>query len=77
MRLNLTNAVFIAQSVEQLDQLKHAFFGGGMGEYGQETLISFNYNAIFTYAAKAIQELSDIVKKQQEQIDAQKNRLTD
>ena len=34
-----------------------------------------NYNFIFTHAVKAIQELSDIVKQQQEQIDAQKQQI--
>ena len=49
--------------------------GGEIGEYGKETMKCLNYNIVFTYAVKAIQELSDIVKKQQEQIDAQKQQI--
>ena len=42
--------------------------GGEIGEDGKESLHGINYNAIFTYAVKAIQELSQIVKAQQAQI---------
>ena len=66
---------FIAQSIQQMDELKHAVAGGDMGEDGKETIRSLNYNAIFTYAGKAIQELDAIVKQQQEQIDAQKQQI--
>ena len=45
--------------------------GGEIGEDGNETIRWLNYNTVFTYVVKAIQELSDIVKQQQEQIDAQ------
>ena len=62
---------FIAQQVQQTEELKHAFVGGETGEDGKETLRCLRYNIVFTYAVKAIQELSDIVKQQQEQIDAQ------
>ncbi|MFM7983194.1 MAG: hypothetical protein ACKPKO_28125, partial [Candidatus Fonsibacter sp.] len=45
----------IAQSVEQIDELRHAVVGGTVGEDGKESLRGLNYNAIFTYAVKAIQ----------------------
>ncbi|MFM7984131.1 MAG: tail fiber domain-containing protein, partial [Candidatus Fonsibacter sp.] len=66
---------FIAQSVEKIDELKHAVVGGQIGDDGKESVRALNYNAIFTYAVKAIQELSDIVKQQQIQIDAQKQQM--
>ena len=56
---------FIAQSVQQIDELRHAVVGGTVGEDGKESLRALNYNAIFTYAVKAIQELHEIVKAQQ------------
>ena len=60
---------FIAQSVEQIDELRHAVVGSQVGEVGKELLRGLNYNAILTYAVKAIQELSQTVKAQQVQID--------
>ncbi|MFM7988099.1 MAG: tail fiber domain-containing protein [Candidatus Fonsibacter sp.] len=66
---------FIAQSVEKIDELKHVVEGGEIGEDGKESMRGINYNAIFTYAVKAIQELSGIVKQQQIQIDAQKQQI--
>ena len=66
---------FIAQQVQQIEALRHAVFGGEVGEDGNETIRALNYNAIFSYAVKAIQELSDIVKQQQMQIDAQKQQI--
>ncbi|MFM7978410.1 MAG: hypothetical protein ACKPKO_03760, partial [Candidatus Fonsibacter sp.] len=66
---------FIAQSVEKNDELKHAVAGGQIGDDGKESVRALNYNAIFSYAVKAIQELSDIVKQQQIQIDAQKQQM--
>jgi hypothetical protein len=59
---------FIAQSVAQIDELKHAVIGGEVDDEGKESIRALNYNAVFTYAVKAIQELSDIVKQQQQQI---------
>ncbi|MFM7980903.1 MAG: tail fiber domain-containing protein, partial [Candidatus Fonsibacter sp.] len=59
---------FIAQSVQTIDELKHAVVGGQVGDDGKETIRALNYKAIFTYAVKAIQELSQIVKAQQVQI---------
>ena len=59
---------FIAQSVQSIDELKHAVVGGQVGDDGKESIRALNYNAIFTYAVKAIQELSQIVKAQQVQI---------
>jgi len=59
---------FIAQSVEKIYELKHACVGGEVGDYGKESIRSLNYNAVFTYAVKAVQELSQIVKAQQVQI---------
>jgi hypothetical protein len=66
---------FIAQSVQQIDELRHAVVGGIVGEDGKETLRALNYNAVFTYAVKAIQELSQLVKAQQLQIDELKQQL--
>ena len=66
---------FIAQSVEQIDQLKHAVVGGEIGDDGKESIRALNYNAIFTYAVKAIQELSQLVKAQQVQIDELQKQL--
>ena len=66
---------FIAQKVQQIEELKHVVVGGEIGEDGQETISGLNYNIVFTYAVKAIQELSDIVKQQQEQIDTQKQQI--
>jgi hypothetical protein len=59
---------FIAQSVERIDELKHAIVGGEIGEDGKESLRGVNYNAVFTYAVKANQELHEIVNAQQVQI---------
>ena len=59
---------FIAQSVQQIDELKHAVIGGESGDDGKESLRGLNYNAVFAYAVKAIQELSQIVQAQQVQI---------
>ncbi|MFM7980554.1 MAG: tail fiber domain-containing protein, partial [Candidatus Fonsibacter sp.] len=58
---------FIAQSVQKIDKLKHTVEGGKVGEDGKESLRGLNYNAVFTYAVKAIKELSQIVKAQQVQ----------
>ena len=66
---------FIAQSVEQINELRHAVVGGVVGEDGKESLRALNYNAVFTYAVKAIQELSQLVKAQQLQIDELKQQL--
>ena len=66
---------FIAQSIQEVDELKHAVMGGEIGEDGKETIRSLNYNAIFTYAVKAIQELSQLVKAQQVQIDELQKQL--
>ena len=49
-------------------QLKHAVIGGEIEEDGNESIRALNYNAVFTYAVKAIQELHEIVKAQQVQI---------
>ena len=58
----------IAQSVAQIDELKHAVIGGEVDDEGKESIRALNYNAVFTYAVKAIQELSQIVQAQQVQI---------
>jgi len=59
---------FISQSVERIDELKHAIVGGEIGDDGPEALRGINCNAVFTYAVKAIQELHEIVEAQQVQI---------
>ena len=66
---------FIAQQVQQIEELRHAVVGGEIGDDGQESIRSLNYNAVFTYAVKAIQELSQLVKAQQLQIDELKQQL--
>ena len=43
---------FIAQSVQSIDELKHAVVGGQVGDDGNESIRALNYNAIFTYAVK-------------------------
>ena len=67
---------FIAQKVQQIEELKHAVIGGEIGEDGKETIRCLNYNIVFTYAVKAIQELSDIVKQQQNRWTHKRNRLS-
>ena len=66
---------FIARAVQQIDQLAYAVVGGEFGDDGKETVRSLNYNAILTYSVKAIQELSQLVKAQQLQIDELKQQL--
>ena len=66
---------FIAQSVEKIDELKHIVEGRVISEDGQETLRGINYNAVFTYAVKAIHEFHAIVKLQQMQIDELKAKM--
>ncbi|MFM7987669.1 MAG: tail fiber domain-containing protein [Candidatus Fonsibacter sp.] len=44
---------FIAQSVQSIDELKHAVVGGQVGDDGKESIRVLNYNAIFTYAVKS------------------------
>ncbi|MFM7985681.1 MAG: hypothetical protein ACKPKO_40850 [Candidatus Fonsibacter sp.] len=59
---------FISQSAQSIEELKLAVVGGQVGDDGKESISALNYNAIFTYAVKAIQEFSQIVKAQQVQI---------
>ncbi len=66
---------FIAQSVQQIDELRHAVVGGKVGDDGKESLRGLNYNAIFTYTVKAMQELHEIVKAQQVQINELREQL--
>ncbi|MFM7980342.1 MAG: hypothetical protein ACKPKO_13600 [Candidatus Fonsibacter sp.] len=55
--------------------MKHAVVGGKIDNDGKESIRGLNYNAIFTYVVKAIQELHEIVKQQQIQIDSQKQQI--
>ena len=66
---------FIAQSVQQIDELKHTVIGGEMGEDSKESLCGLNYIAVFAYAVKAVQELSQTVQAQQVQIDELRAQL--
>ena len=66
---------FIAQSVQQIDELKHTVIGGEIGKDGKDSLRGLNYNAVFAYAVKAIQELSQTVQAQQVQIDELREQL--
>ena len=54
---------FIAQSAQQIDQLKHAVVGGQIDEDGKEAISSLSWNTIFSFAVEAVQELNDIVKR--------------
>ena len=75
MRRNLINAHLLAQSVQQLDELKHVVVGGEI-EDGLETHISLNYNVAYTYVVKAIHERNGQIKQQQqEQLDAHKQQI--
>ena len=65
----------IAQSVQQIDKLKYALVGGETGDDGVESIRYLNDNVIFTHAVKAIQELSQLVKAQQMQIDELQKQL--
>ena len=47
--------ILLAQSVQQIDELKHVVVGGEI-EDGLETHISLNYNVAYTYVVKAIHE---------------------
>ena len=65
-----------APNEEAQKRLVWQLWAGKIGEERKDTLKGLNYNTVFTYAVKAIQELSDIVKQQQEeQIDAQKQQI--
>ena len=65
----------IAQQVQSTEELKYAVIGGENDEQGKETINYLNYSSLFTHAVSANQELSDIVKKQQDQKDAQKQEV--
>ena len=64
-----------AQSVQQIDKLKYAVVGGEIGEDVVESVSYVNYNVIFTHGMRAIQELSQLVKTQQMQIDELQKQL--
>ena len=49
--------------------------GGEVGEDGKETIRCLNKNAVFAYAVSASQELHQVVKQQQMQIDEQKQQI--
>ena len=49
---------FIAQSVQQIDELRYTVVGGKVGEDGKESRRGLNYHLVLTYAVHAIQELS-------------------
>ena len=68
-------AGFIAQDVQIIEELRHAVVGGEVDNDGKESIRALNYNAVFTYAVKAIQELHGIVKQQQIQIDLQQKQI--
>ncbi|MFM7988035.1 MAG: hypothetical protein ACKPKO_52850 [Candidatus Fonsibacter sp.] len=40
---------FIAQSVQSIDELKHAVVGGQVGDDGKETIRALNYNAKYLH----------------------------
>ena len=65
----------IAQYVKKIEELKHAIVGGEADNDSKQSIISLNYNAVFTYGIKAIQELHEIVKQQQIQINLQQQQI--
>ncbi|MFM7981504.1 MAG: tail fiber domain-containing protein [Candidatus Fonsibacter sp.] len=44
---------FIAQSVQKIDEFKHAVVGGYIGDDGEDTVRSLIHNAVFTCAVKS------------------------
>ena len=52
---------FIAQQVQQIDALTYAVAGGEIDEQGQDTISYLNDISIFMHAVNAIQELSNIL----------------
>ena len=48
--------------MEKIEELKHIVEGGETGEDGKDSIRGINYNAIFTYAVKAIQELRQTIE---------------
>ena len=75
IRLKLHQCGFIAQQVQQIEALRHVVLGGEVGEDGKETVRCLNYNAVCTYAVKAIQERDQVVQQHQTQIDVQKQQI--
>ena len=55
----------IAQSAQRINTLKHAVVGGIVGDGGEESIRHLSYNGVFTYDARAVQDLSPVVKAQQ------------
>ena len=53
---------FLAQSVQDIDELTYAVVGGEINDAGSDTSRCLSYNAIFSHAVKATQELNEIVK---------------
>ena len=53
----------------------HAIVGGEVDDEGKESIRGLNYNAVFTYAVKAVQELHEIVNAQQVQINELREQL--
>ena len=68
-------AGFIAQDVQIIEELRHAVVGGEVDNDGKESIRALNYNAVFTYAVKAIHELHGIVKQQPIQTDLQQQHI--
>ena len=54
--------ILLAQSVHQIDELKHVVVGGEIDEDGLDTHRSLNYNVAYSYVVKAIQERNGIDK---------------
>ena len=66
---------FIAQSYQKIEELKYAVVGGVVGEDGVESIMCLNYNAVFTYAVKAVQKRHEVVNQQQLQIQVLEQQL--
>ena len=54
--------ILLAQSVQQIDELKHVVVGGEIDEDGLDTHRSLNYNVAYSYVVKSIQERNGIEK---------------
>lgn len=67
------NIGFVADELEEIDP--NLALGGGYDENGEMDVKQINTSYLLNYAIKAIQELSDIVKKQDDKIKKLEERL--
>ena len=69
IHLSRINAVSLFNQFKLIDELEYAVVGGIVGDDGIESVRRLSYNVVLTHAAKAIQELRQLAKAQQLQID--------